>query len=279
MSFRLHIDNQVRTVSRSTSEDLASYRRYVGNITLVDIKQHFGLDFSIATLYTAFSRMKIPVDPMKLAKYYCSFCDDKITVLFPFYGTPYSMMCPHCSVSMRRSWICSAPFYYPSSEDFFFNGNQLVSVCHPEFKSDVESHLGIWNKSYPSFQADEKQTYHIVQSFMNWKPWFFCGNSGRDHSKTRIVSGLSSTIQIERVCPICMQEVISVWRNGGTIAPSIVDPTLSKREIAIKLFFDTKHLGSINSACAKNNKSRRTYYRMKRQYLSEYNTILGVKQL
>ena len=277
MSFRNHMTHRIRTVSRSTFADLSAYRSYVGNTPLTRIKQHFRLDHSIATLYTAFSLMKIPVDPIKLAKYYCQSCKDKITVFFPFYGLPHSVRCLGCNVSMRRLWICSVPFYYPRIEDFFFNGYQLVSVSSAEFESDVVPHLSVWKKSYPCFQQDKKDTNHIIHSYSNGKPRFFCGNTIEGNASARIVSGISSKIQLENVCQTCMHELISVWRRGEAIAAVNLFSIPNRLEKAIKLFFDVKHLGSINSACAKNDTSRRTYYRMKQQYLTEFNIIFGVK--
>lgn len=277
MSFRNHIDIRVRTVSRSTSAKLSVYSKYIGNRTLVDIKQHFGLEYSIATLYTAFSLMKIPVDPMKLSEYQCPSCKILLTVLFPFYGSPHRLRCPICSIGLKRKWINSIPFYSHVEGDYFFNGYQLVSVSASEFNTMVKPLIGIWKKSFPSFQADEKDVYHIIQSYQNWKPQSFCGVPGKVYSTARIVSGLTSKIPIETVCPTCMQEVLSRIKSGETLVPVCKDKKLSKRAMAIKLFLDAKYLGSINSACANNNKSRRSYYRMKKQYLSEYNTIFGEK--
>jgi len=263
------------TVSTSTEAILSKYREYVGKKSLLIIKRNNEIEFSVSTLYAAFSHMRIPIHPMKLEANLCEQCNDEIVVLHPFYGSPHHIRCSSCHQFLKRLWIKRLPFYYPEDSDSFFNGQHLISVTSSEFKTTVEPHLGVWKKGYPLFQIDSDGTYHMIKHYEGWQPWLFCGYSIRRQSNLRFVSALSRDIPIKHVCRNCMMSVIDRWNQRMSLKPTRLDKKPSKREQAIKLFIDTLHLGSIGSACVKNKISRRTYYRYKDIYRAEFQTICG----
>jgi hypothetical protein len=263
----------VRSVSSKTYSVLESYKNFVSLVSLNQIKKTFELPFSIATMYTAYSLMKIPTPLLKLSEYYCKSCNTILTVFFPFYGNPNRLECPSCGYLLKRNWMLTLPFYYPTEEQYFFDGRQIISVTDKGFMRYVESGLRVWNRSLPLFKRDKYSSFHIINNFVNLRPVYFCGLNDRRHPESRIVSGVSTIIKSKQICRDCLHEAIHVWDNGKSLIPALKTSHKNRRDIAIKLFIDFKRLRSVLATCQLNRISRRTFYRMKENYGVEFGEI------
>ena len=275
MHFRKTNHTSTYSVSGDTFKILSTYMPYVGIHTLEKIKEMFDLPYSISTMYTAFSQMHIPSKPMRLCYYLCNGCEEQLNILHPFFGFPNWLLCPQCESTLIRTEVLSLPFYYPVDVEYYFNGQHILPVNTSEFINTVGPSLTVWEKSFPLFKKDQHSNYHIIREFDQRDSIFYCDIRLNTSKSSRTVSGASRIIACRDVCHHCMMEVILQWNRGKSIMPQTLDNKPSKRDFALKLFIDIKHLGAINPACLINKISRRTFYRMKNKYVTEFYEILG----
>ena len=252
----------LKIISVSDRREIIRFAKEYGVSNISEFIKKYKIKFSFSSVYKILASSKIPVDFPMVLSYHCFPCNRRFETLYLFIGKPNSLHCTICGGKLKLKKRRKVYFLGSIDRYLLAHGTELKSLTREDvefirkFLRPPESYF----PKYVDFSDEEgNMITHIVSETLVDRLNCLCGIPPLKYHGM-IYSSLSGTLNLDRICSVCVDEANELLAKGIKLEPKFKFERKSKIAVIEDAMALSKITKNIAQACKIYNVSRSSYY-------------------